>query len=96
MYQYTCDSKYCATCSCWSGERKICDPFGSWREVSSPMATGQGMNRKSGCFQQTKQANGGCSAHEKWGALRYSTRLICCDIHIIDTAAFWYIECVII
>ena len=21
MYQYTCDSKYCATCSCWSGKR---------------------------------------------------------------------------
>lgn len=70
MYQYTCDSKYCATCSSWSGERKICDHFGSRLEVSSPMATGKCMNRKSGCFQQTKQANGGCSAHEKWGALR--------------------------
>ena len=38
MYQYTCDSKYCATCSCWSGERKICDHFGSRLEVSSPDA----------------------------------------------------------
>ena len=70
MYQYTCDSIYCATCSCWSGERKICDHFGSRLEVSSPMATGKCLNQKSGAWQQTRQANGGCSAHEKWGALR--------------------------
>ena len=91
MYQYTCDSKYCATCSCWSGERKICDHFGSRLEVSSPMGCRtwnsydvnfkeeyaaniqsviKCMNQKSGAWQQTRQANGGCSAFVKWGALR--------------------------
>ena len=70
MYQYTCDSKYCATCFCWSGERKICDHFGARLEVSSPMAIGKCLNQKSGAWRQTRQANGGCSAHEKWGALR--------------------------
>ena len=47
-----------------------CDHFGSRLEVSSPMTTGKCMNQKSGAWQQTRQANGGCSAHEKWGALR--------------------------
>ena len=70
MYQYTCDSKYCATCSCWTGNRKICDSFGSRLEVSSPMDKGQCMNQKSGCRGQTKQANGNCSAFIKWGALK--------------------------
>ena len=70
MYQFTCDSKYCATCSCWSGERKICDHFGSRLEVSSPMATGKCLNQNSGYWKQTKQANGGCSSFIKWGALR--------------------------
>ena len=70
MYQYTCDSKYCAACFCWSGERRICDHFGARLEVSSPMATGKCLNRKSGAWQQTRQANGGCSAFVKWGALK--------------------------
>ena len=70
MYQYICDSKYCATCSCWSGERKICDSWGNRLEVSSPMSTGKCQNRNSGYWRQTKQANGGYSEHEKWRALR--------------------------
>lgn len=70
MYQYTCDSKYCATCSCWSGQRRISDQWGSRLEVNSPMDIGKCLNQKSGCWKQTKQANGGCSAFVKWGSLR--------------------------
>ncbi len=70
MYQYTCDSKYCATCSCWTGERKLCDQWGSRLAVNSPMDTGNCVNQKSGSWKQIKQANGSCSAFQKWGALR--------------------------
>ena len=70
MYQFNCDSKHCATCTYWSGQRNMCDIFGSRLEVSSPMDTGKCLNRKSGYWQQTMQANGGCSAYLKWAALK--------------------------
>ena len=70
MYQFTCDSKYCATCALWSGERSLCDQWGSRVEFNSPMAIGKCINQNSGCWKQTKQANGGCSSFQKWRALR--------------------------
>ena len=70
MYQFPCNSGYCATCSFWSGERKLCDQWGSRLEGSSPMATGKCLNQKSGAWRQTKQANGGCSAFRKWRVLK--------------------------
>ena len=65
MYQYTCGSKYCATCSCWSGERKSAIIL-----AQGLRSAGKCMNQMSGAWRQTRQANEDCSAHEKWGALR--------------------------
>jgi len=63
--------KLCGTCAYWNGNRTA-EQFGNYAYVDSPMACGTCMNRNSGWYRQTMQANANsiCRDYEKWAILK--------------------------